>query len=73
MYRRPALVALLVAALAVAIPGGIAATAGTMDAPAAKKKPKPKLIAGEYFAEMIGPSLEGNRTISEKAASIRAV
>jgi hypothetical protein len=46
VYRRPALVALLVAALAVAIPGGIAATAGTMDAPAAKKKPKPKLIRG---------------------------
>jgi Collagen triple helix repeat (20 copies) len=46
VYRRPALVALLVAALAVAIPGGIAATAGTTDAPAAKKKPKPKLIRG---------------------------
>ena len=46
MYRRPALVALLLAALAVALSGGIAATAGTMDAPAAKKKPKPKLIRG---------------------------
>lgn len=46
MYRRPALVALLFAALAVALSGGIAATAGTVDAPAAKKKPKPKLIRG---------------------------
>jgi Collagen triple helix repeat (20 copies) len=46
VYRRPALVALLLAALAVALSGGIAATAGTMDTPAAKKKPKPKLIRG---------------------------
>jgi Collagen triple helix repeat (20 copies) len=38
--------ALLLAALAVALSGGIAATAGTMDTPAAKKKPKPKLIRG---------------------------
>jgi Collagen triple helix repeat (20 copies) len=46
VYRRPALVALLIAALAVALSGGIAATAGTMETPAAKKKPKPKLIRG---------------------------
>lgn len=46
MYRRPALVALLIAGLAVALSGGIAATAGTLDTPAAKKKPKPKLIRG---------------------------
>jgi hypothetical protein len=46
VHRRPALVALLIAVLAVALSGGIAATAGTVDAPAAKKKPKPKLIRG---------------------------
>jgi hypothetical protein len=46
MYGRPALVALLIAAFVMALSGGIAATAGTMDAPAAKKKPKPKLIRG---------------------------
>jgi hypothetical protein len=46
VHRRPALVALLIAALAVALSGGIAATAGTVDTPAAKKKPKPKLIRG---------------------------
>jgi Collagen triple helix repeat (20 copies) len=46
VYRRPALVALLIAALAVALSGGIAATAGTVDTPAAKKKPKPKLVRG---------------------------
>jgi Collagen triple helix repeat (20 copies) len=46
VYRRSALVALLVAAFAVALSGGIAATAGTFDAPAAKKKPKLKLIRG---------------------------
>jgi hypothetical protein len=46
VYRRPALVALLLAALLVALSGAIAATAGTMDMPAAKKKPKPKLIRG---------------------------
>ena len=46
MYRRSALVALLVAAVAVPFAGGIAATAGAVDAPEAKKKPKPKLIRG---------------------------
>ena len=46
MYRRSALVALLVAAVAVPFVGGIAATAGAVDAPEAKKKPKPKLIRG---------------------------
>jgi hypothetical protein len=46
MHGRPALVALLIAAFVMALSGGIAATAGTMDAPAAKKKPKPKLIRG---------------------------
>jgi Collagen triple helix repeat (20 copies) len=46
VHRRPALVALLIAAFAVALSGGIAATAGTVDTPAAKKKPKPKLIRG---------------------------
>jgi Collagen triple helix repeat (20 copies) len=46
VYRRPALVVLLLAAFAVALFGGIAATAGTVDAPAAKKKPKPKLVRG---------------------------
>jgi Collagen triple helix repeat (20 copies) len=46
VYRRPALVALLIAALAVVLSGGIAATAGTLDTPAAKKKPKPKVIRG---------------------------
>jgi hypothetical protein len=46
VYGRPALVALLIATLAVALSGGIVATAGTVDAPAAKKKPKPKLIRG---------------------------
>ena len=46
MYRRSALVALLVAAVAVPFGGGVAATAGAVDAPEAKKKPKPKLIRG---------------------------
>lgn len=43
MYRCSALVALLVAAAAVTVAGGIAANAVAVDAPAAKKKPKPKL------------------------------
>jgi hypothetical protein len=47
VYRRSALVALLIAAGAVALGGGgIAATAGAVDAPTAKKKPKPRLIRG---------------------------
>jgi len=46
VYRRPALGVLLLAAFAVALFGGIAAPAGTVDAPAAKKKPKPKLVRG---------------------------
>ena len=46
MYRRSALVALLVAAAAIALSGGIAATAGTVEVPTAKKKPKPKLVRG---------------------------
>jgi hypothetical protein len=46
VYRRSALVALLVAAVAVAFTGEIVATAGAVDAPEAKKKPKPKVIRG---------------------------
>jgi hypothetical protein len=46
VYRRSALVVLLIAAVAVAFTGGIAATAGAVDAPEAKRKPKPKLIRG---------------------------
>jgi Collagen triple helix repeat (20 copies) len=46
VYRRSALVALLIAAGAVALGGGIAATAGAVDAPTVKKKPKPRLIRG---------------------------
>jgi hypothetical protein len=46
VYRRSALVALLIAAGAVALGGGIAAAASAVDAPTAKKKPKPKLIRG---------------------------
>ena len=46
MYRRSALVALLVAAAAIAFTGGIAATAGAEGAPEVKRKPKPKLIRG---------------------------
>ena len=46
MYRRSALVALLVAAVAVPVGGGIAAPPGAVDAPEAKKKPKPKLMRG---------------------------
>jgi hypothetical protein len=46
VYRRSALGALLIAAGAVALGGGIAAAASAVDAPTAKKKPKPKLIRG---------------------------
>ena len=46
MYRRSALVALLVAAVAIAFTGGIAATAGADGAPQVKRKPKPKVIRG---------------------------
>jgi hypothetical protein len=46
VYRRSALVALLVAGLAVALTGGIAATAGAVGGPEVKKEPKAKLIRG---------------------------
>jgi Collagen triple helix repeat (20 copies) len=46
VYRRSALVALVIAAAAVAFTGGIAATAGAVGAPEAKKKPKLKLVRG---------------------------
>lgn len=46
MYRRSALVALLIAGAAVALSGGIAATAGAVEAPEVKRKPKPKVIRG---------------------------
>jgi Collagen triple helix repeat (20 copies) len=42
VYRRSALVALLIAAAVVAVSGGIAAADEAVGAPAAKKKPKPK-------------------------------
>jgi hypothetical protein len=46
VYRRSALVVLLVAGLVVALTGAIAATAGVGSAPEVKRKPKPKLIRG---------------------------
>jgi Collagen triple helix repeat (20 copies) len=46
VYRRSALVALLIAAAAIALSGGIAATAGAGGAPEAKKKPKPRVLRG---------------------------
>ena len=71
MYRRPALVALLLAAFAVALSGGIAATAGTVDMPAAKKKPKPKLVRGPRGRRgPIGPrGLPGERGPSGPAGA----
>jgi Collagen triple helix repeat (20 copies) len=58
VYRRSALVALLIAAAAMAVAGGIAATAGAVGETAAKKKPKPKprVIRGPRgFRGPIGP------------------
>jgi Collagen triple helix repeat (20 copies) len=58
VYRRSALVALLIAAAAVAVSGGIAATTGAVGEPAAKKKPKPKprIVRGPRgFRGPIGP------------------
>jgi hypothetical protein len=46
VFRRSALVALLLAAAAVAVSGGIGATAAGVAAPEAKKKPKPKVVRG---------------------------
>jgi hypothetical protein len=46
VYRRSALLALLFAAAALALSGGLAGAAGVGGAPEAKKKPKPRLIRG---------------------------
>jgi hypothetical protein len=46
VFRRIALVGLLVAAAAAALSGGVAATVGAGAAPEAKKKPKPRVIRG---------------------------
>jgi hypothetical protein len=75
VYRRSALVALLVAAFGVALSGGIAATAGTVDTPAAKKKPKPKLIRGPRGRRgPIGPrGLPGERGPAGPAGAQGAV
>jgi hypothetical protein len=46
VYKRSALVGLLLAAAALAFSGGSASSAGTGGAPKAKKKPKPRVIRG---------------------------
>src|SRR5918994_7184667 len=46
VYKRSALVALLLAAAAVTVAGGSANSAGAGGAPEAKKKPKPRVIRG---------------------------
>jgi Collagen triple helix repeat (20 copies) len=46
VYKRSALVALLLAAVAVAVSGGSAGSASAGRAPEAKKKPKPRVIRG---------------------------
>src|SRR5687767_12059761 len=46
VYKRSALVGLLLAAAAVAFSGGSASSAGAGGAPEAKKKPKPRVIRG---------------------------
>jgi Collagen triple helix repeat (20 copies) len=65
VYRRSALIALLIAVGAVAVSGGIAATAGAVGEPAVKKKPKPKprIVRGPRgFRGPIGPrGLPGER------------
>jgi hypothetical protein len=46
VYKRSALVGLLLAAAALAFSGGSASSAGTGGAPEAKRKPKPRVIRG---------------------------
>jgi hypothetical protein len=58
VYRRSALIALLITAAVVAVSGGIAATAGAVGEPTAKKKPKPKarIVRGPRgFRGPVGP------------------